>query len=456
MNEHERLKEQLVGFALGELPGQEAAEISSHVDQCDACRDELRRLEKVLACAGQLKELSADDQMCASAGRDVLLAAEKQETQTPRGVSESRAALIWRLTMNSPIAKLAAAAAIVVAAVFAFHGMGTSTPAFADIVRPILTAQTAVFRVVTSSPDQPAVSMEGMYMEPGLGRHTMNFGDNAEATTIYIVDYVKGEGLVLIPARKTAMVIEFENQPEVLDPMKMNTFKALRDRILAAREGGDENVEYLGESHVSGRPTVGYRFAESGTTVTIWAERDSLLPLQIEFATEGTIGKPVTVTMMDIQFDVTLDPAEFSTEAPEGYTVHTMEADVSEPSEVDLVEMLSLWVERTGKFPSALSIESVAELRASLREKGVTFDRDKGLADPAFQPMLKDFFKLNRSLKFVSGLPEDADWHYAGADVPFGDATTPIFWYRPEGSATYRVVYADLSVRDVAAEDLPQ
>lgn len=357
--------------------------------------------------------------------------------------------------MNSPIAKLAAAAAVVVAAVFAFHGMGTSTPAFADIVRPILTAQTAVFRVVTSSPDQPAISMDGMYMEPGLGRHTMKFGDNAEATTISIVDYVKGEGLVLIPAQKTAMVIEFENQPEALDPMKMNTFKALRDRILAAREGGDENVEYLGESHVNGRPTFGYRFAESGTTITIWAESDSLLPLQIEFATEGTIGKPVTVTMMDIQFDVWLDPAEFSTEVPEGYTVHTMEADVSEPSEVDVVEMLSLWVERTGKFPSALTIESVKELRASLREKGVTFDRDKGLADPAFQPLLNDFLKLNRSLKFVSGLPETADWHYAGADVPFGETTTPVFWYRPEGSAAYRVIYADLSVRDVAAEDLP-
>ncbi len=56
----------------------------------------------------------------------------------------------------------------------------------------------------------------------------------------------------------------------------------------------------------------------------------------------------------------------------------------------------------------------------------------------------------------MRNLPEDSDWHYAGADATFGDATTPVFWYRPEGSVTYRVVYADLSVLDVAAEDLPK
>jgi hypothetical protein len=53
--------------------------------------------------------------------------------------------------------------------------------------------------------------------------------------------------------------------------------------------------------------------------------------------------------------------------------------------------------------------------------------------------------------KVVSG-----PWRYAGQNVPFGDATTPIFWYQPEGSATYRVIYADLSILDVAPEDLPK
>ena len=47
-------------------------------------------------------------------------------------------------------------------------------------------------------------------------------------------------------------------------------------------------------------------------------------------------------------------------------------------------------------------------------------------------------------------------WHYAGKGVKFGDANTPVFWYRPEGSKTYRVIYGDLSVKDVAPENLPK
>jgi hypothetical protein len=48
------------------------------------------------------------------------------------------------------------------------------------------------------------------------------------------------------------------------------------------------------------------------------------------------------------------------------------------------------------------------------------------------------------------------DWSYTGAGVKFGDADTAIFWYQPQGSDTYRVIYGDLSVKDIAPEDLPK
>jgi len=38
----------------------------------------------------------------------------------------------------------------------------------------------------------------------------------------------------------------------------------------------------------------------------------------------------------------------------------------------------------------------------------------------------------------------------------YADAETLIFWYRPEGSQDYRVICGDLSVKDVAPEDLPK
>jgi hypothetical protein len=58
-------------------------------------------------------------------------------------------------------------------------------------------------------------------------------------------------------------------------------------------------------------------------------------------------------------------------------------------------------------------------------------------------------------LKFVRGLsfafeqlPWDANAHYAGKGVKLGAADTPVFWYRPGGLKKYRIIYADLSVRE--------
>ena len=49
---------------------------------------------------------------------------------------------------------------------------------------------------------------------------------------------------------------------------------------------------------------------------------------------------------------------------------------------------------------------------------------------------------------FVVGANE-ADAHYAGKGVKVDATDTPIFWYRPEGKAKYRVIRADLSVVDM-------
>jgi hypothetical protein len=51
-------------------------------------------------------------------------------------------------------------------------------------------------------------------------------------------------------------------------------------------------------------------------------------------------------------------------------------------------------------------------------------------------------------LSFTGSLPPEADMHYAGKGVSLGAADTPIFWYRSKNTKTYRVIYADLSVRD--------
>ena len=56
--------------------------------------------------------------------------------------------------------------------------------------------------------------------------------------------------------------------------------------------------------------------------------------------------------------------------------------------------------------------------------------------------------KLQPGLGFADSLPPEADAHYAGRGVSLGAADTPVFWYRPKDSKKYRVIYADLLVRE--------
>lgn len=57
--------------------------------------------------------------------------------------------------------------------------------------------------------------------------------------------------------------------------------------------------------------------------------------------------------------------------------------------------------------------------------------------------------------EFVKRLPPGSDWQYVGEDVKLGAATQAVCWWQPAGSKTYRVIYGDLSIRDVEPKDLP-
>jgi outer membrane lipoprotein-sorting protein len=449
--ECENIRDLIADAITGVLPPEQAKHLDEHLSACVDCRNYAEALRR--------EDLSLTE-FVAGIGTDM---ADRQRQLLrdlgPRPFGPSNQPAKWRRIMRSRIAKLAVAAVMVLAVAVGIHLLGNSRPAFADVVRPILTARTATFKMVIHVPDQPMRTWEGRFLDPGLIRYEMGMGDNPERKAIQIIDFIQGKSLVLVPAQKMAMVLKSQNQSEEPDPRNLNMFREFRDRIRQAQEHPSGSVEYVGASQVAGHEVVGYRLLESGVRMTIWADARSLLPVQIEYAPDkGPASQAGELVMTDIQFDVALDPGEFSLAVPPGYTEQTVQVDASTPNETDLVETLRFWTQTAGKFPPALDISAVKELREPLREQGKTGEsgKPKDLNDPAVQEFLRDFMKIIRGLKFVQSLPPEADWHYAGPDATVGDATKPIFWYRPQGSATYRVIYADLSVLDVAFEDLPE
>jgi len=57
---------------------------------------------------------------------------------------------------------------------------------------------------------------------------------------------------------------------------------------------------------------------------------------------------------------------------------------------------------------------------------------------------------------FIRLFKWQGQWHYAGKGVKLGDSDTPIFWYQPKDSQTWRVIYGDLRAEDISPENLPK
>jgi len=462
-----------------------------------------------------------------------------QERTTPLGVFR-------RSIMKSPITKIAAAAAVIlIALVIGIHRFGgpvkTTGVAFADVVRPILTARTVTCKInIDAAQGQASGTFECMFAEPGRMRQEM-LGEY-----ISIIDLQQGKLVILMLEEKKAMVMEMENiSDEYKDRSKANMFFEVRRQIQQAQQSEDKSVEFLGEQEIDGQTAIGYHIQEPFFETTIWADAKTLLPVRIETSMPTVMDQQITAVFTDFAFDVELDDSLFSLKVPEEYAVETMQLDASRPQEEDLIEMLRLWAESTdGKFPSAFNMNAIKEFsEAWAKESSLEFgkhrertqqlleefnnlserldeiqlpqeqllqeyeksseteekrrilkqwseeckktskqedeleqqlkqvlqqmeeeskkrlrqaeDLKKGLSEH-LQEARNRMMPIVQGIMFVQELPDESDWHYTGKEAAFGDADAPIFWYRPEGSETYRLIYADLSVRDVTQDDLPK
>jgi outer membrane lipoprotein-sorting protein len=371
---------------------------------------------------------------------NVMQALDKQEKQKA-GVTKPE---IWRTIMNSKITKLATAAAVIVAVLVSFYYLGGSAgTVYADVVERLHKARTLLYTVTTSTAVEgmPDMQMEIAFKEPGYMRMTFPGG------YVSVMDCIQGKGLSIIPDRKQFVEIEMSNLP---DDVAQRQTEGI-DRLRTLPERADED---LGERTMDGRAVHGFRVKEGGMINTVWIDpqtRDLVL-VEMEF-----VNAPgMSATMTNFQFDVDLDDSLFSLTPPDGYTHVQLQLDVSEAGEQELVEFLRLWTTWTkdGTFPPTLNPAELAKVSMEMENAGKFAESVE--SQSAEQPNLEHATKMTRGLMFVVSLPAESNCRYAGENVEYGAAQTPIFWYQPSGSATYRVIYGDLSVKDVAPDDLPK
>lgn len=314
---------------------------------------------------------------------------------------------------------------------------GPKALALDEVVKNMEKALTARFNVTAEIDGQPAHKSQAVFLHPNRVRHVIQNG------YVQITDWQAGKMIGLDPTTKKATVFNFVNQPAGQpDEMQQNQFDAIRQMLRKAIEDPNRAIESLGTKRLGGRQVVGFRANVPAQPMTVWADPETRLPVRIETIMAGP---PKTTLIMDnYEFNIDLDESLFSTDVPAGYEVVESKMDVSRPTEEDLIEALKLCSENIKEFPVGFDTMATAGYFAKY-----LVSSGNG-SDPTAE-QLEEITSIGRGLSFVLTLPPEANAHYAGAGAKPGDATRPIFWYKPEDSDKYRVIYADISLKELDA-----
>ncbi len=375
-----------------------------------------------------------------------LAAAASELEKIRRNKRVSFDAALWRSLMKNKMIKIGTVAVLAIAALVVFQFVGNPVGpnlTFAQVIEPILKAHTAAYDIVFGPDDGNKPVIHDLVMGSRIRRRV------ADYRAVSIIDLENRRTLVLDEAYMEARYMVKEMPSSQNFPKGMasgrNYLEELKNTILRLKDMPDYTVEELGRKQLDGREVVGFFASHPMIEMTIWADVDTGLPVHIEHNV-GTMH----VTYKNMEFDLPMEKEMFSMEVPAGYTVQEPVTMDLQATEDNFIKGLRLIAEKLnyGRFPDDVSYDNFSEWMLD------------GFEPSQFNAMSKEEVlaigqELVEYIYFTVFFPGEGEWTYRGKGVRLGETETPIFWYRPKGSETYRVIYGDLHVEDVYPENLP-
>jgi len=425
-------KELLVAYIEGLLDEAEKRSVAEHLKSCASCRAELKEVREL-----QGRLVKNGNTLTQSNLEEVVLDQIIRE-QNVRLKSDNKigASLrIRRIIMKSPITRMAAAAVIIIAVTVGILQLGGGTVTWAKVIEPILNARTIICDMIIGN-DENNPSMHEIIVGSRI-RRTMS---NIPNMTM-VIDLNSTNMLVLDSETKTASYIDIQGD---LRDRTQSYVNFLRNIITKMKD--NPNIENLGEQIIDGHKAVGFRGRGPNDEVTIWADAKTALPIRIYLR----VGQMCAI-LKNFELDAPVDDSLLSTDVPPGYTKKDTQFDLGNANEQDFVESLRVWAKvlGDGTFPDAIGTENAMKEMPMLGQKLGKLN----LSEEQGTQMGMAFGKGMLFHQIIDTRGDD--WHYAGAGVKLGEADKAIFWYQPKGSETYRVIYGDLHVEDVEADQLP-
>ena len=342
--------------------------------------------------------------------------------------------------MRSRITKLAAAAVIIIAVMVGINYIGGSpdgaSVAWADVLANVEAARTVMYIYEVESGDVKEV-FKTRIKEPYLLR--LDVIESPSKYKVYIRNAGSNKRWTLYPHTKMAVINDDEGSPGD----EIGAYERLKKDF---RDGTEKN---LGRVKLNGRETICFEITKENKKITVWTDPNTALPIQIEETSEEKGGRRKVLS--DIRFDVELDDQLFV--PPADYSLVDFEAGRTqtpfELTEKHLIEGLAVYPKYLdGKFCTRYI--SGRPLTEEVKKKcKAEVEKIEGWSD-------EEANKSNLGCEFIERLPEGSNYQYVGEDVKLGDVNTPVCWWKPPGSKTYRVIYGDLSIRDIEPNNLPE
>lgn len=425
-------KELLVEHIEGLLDKSREQAVAEHLKDCSACKAEaetVRGLQDRLVKNGQAVAQGDLE-------NDVMnLIVREQKVRLQAAEKAAEGLKLRRIIMNSRFTRVAAAAAVIIVAAVGINAIMGSSVTWAQVIEPILNARTIVFDLVLGSEESGMVSHEIV-----VGSRIRRTVSNMPNMTM-VIDLENAKLLALDTEAKTAFYADIEGD---LGDRTRSYIKFVRQIITQLQDG---QVEQLGEQVIDGQKVVGFVGKGHNEQVTIYADPETARPVRIE----AQIGQEFSFVMKNFEFNADVDESLVSMNVPDGYTLQKNDIALGNASEEDFVESLRIWAEiiGDGTFPNAIGSES------AMRDMPVLVQK-VAATQVSEQKGTEIGMSFARGMLFHQMLESQSKWNYTGAGVKLGDAATAVFWYQPQGSDTYRVIYGDLTVKDVPEADLPK
>ena len=416
----------------------------------------VRKIKQLFHAAAVQTPAPADDA--------VFEAIKAAYIETRQNKAAQREPMRWSLAMRSPRTRLAAAAVVAslgAVAILLWQGTGSGV-ALADVLARLerVDAYTCETIITDTSPD-------------GRRRKSTAWISRDYGTKAVFRDADSGEVSMeayILPVERTAVVIQHERKQYMRFSFDDRLADKLRGEIPDAREMlvRIQSCEHssLGRSTIDGIEAEGFRTTDPNYSrhgarrvdVSLWVDVKTGLPVQSEEDIEWTDGTVVHSVNHDFEWDVLVDPIQFQPVIPDGYAnVGGGSVHIPAMNEETAIQGLRLCVELNGRYPSALTKPVLNSYTAYLPEL-------KGLTKEQLQPYTQDpnnRAQIMQRTMLITGLwlfhttlvEEQRDPVYHGDTVTPEALNAVLLRWRLDDDR-YRVVFGDLSTRDISADEL--